>query len=83
MHACTHALLHTHTQMIHLYRDPHGEAVFSGVSSPFTNAAIGLGTVSRDEGRMVALERKIRELEIKLSSYEVSLIRSLAAYNVH
>lgn len=63
--------------MIHLYRDPYGEAVFPGVSGPVT---IALGTVSTDEGRVVALERKIRELEIKLSSYEVSFIRSLAIH---
>ena len=61
---------HTHTQMVVLYKDPRGEKIFDrsySQSHPTFSETLN----DADRERLVELEKHCRNLEGRLSKYEV------------
>ena len=64
--------LHTHTQMLSLYRDPKGEYIFERSDSMRRPTLTGVSTLNDHEReRMMELERHCRDIESRLAKYEV------------
>ena len=57
--------------MVRLYRDPDGNSLFTHITRDATGAS-GIFT-TLDGNQVMALQKKIKQLEIKLIKYEASV----------
>jgi len=57
--------------MVILYRDPKGERIFERSNSMRHNTITGVSLSDQERDRMMELEKHCRDLEGRLSKYEV------------
>ena len=58
--------------MVRLYKDPKGDTIFTHVTNDVTGAAGTAGFATADDhDRVTTLEKKVKELQAQLASYEV------------
>ena len=59
--------------MIKLYKDPKGDTIFTHVTNDATGAGGGTGYATCDDHeRVINLEKKIKELQVRIAASEVT-----------